>query len=489
MRSVPTEGFSALARRLIGWYVLVAVAAATVLVAAVGIIGLFMYAREINESLALAQRNAGAFAADAARQKLAFGDAALQFERNVRREGIHSFATIPHRQPLPPSPQAQPPPRPNPNEISYVDGVVRHGVGLRNRYEGSRFGFAVATIFGVRPGPPQPFLTGVIAFAPDSFAFQNFVLWLLFAVVAAGTAAGLLAFAVGRFITLQAIRPLIDVTEALQRFAARDFRAQPIAVGGRSDFGVLAHAYNAASAQVEAAFAERDAAEAQMRQFVADAGHELRTPLTIILGYIDLLQRRLAGDDRTRYIFSSVASEGRRMRTLVDNLVLLTKLEGEDLRPAEPFGLRALIDEIVELRRGLDPSVAFGIAANVDATVIGDRAELHEALANIVDNAIKYAPGSPIRIALDAAGANAVQIAIADDGPGIAPEDREAIFERFYRGQKRGDVEGSGLGLAIAKRAVERAGGTLRLDPDTVNGTRFIVLLRADRIAAPAVSA
>ena len=154
------------------------------------------------------------------------------------------------------------------------------------------------------------------------------------------------------------------------------------------------------------------------------------------------------------------------MRTLVDNLVLLAKLEGEDLRPAEPFELGALVDGD---RRGAARTrrrVASRSTRASTATVIGDRAELHEALANIVDNAIKYAPGSPIRIAIDAAGDGGVAVAIADEGPGIAAEDREAIFERFYRGHTRGDVEGSGLGLAIAKRAVERAGGTLRLDPD-----------------------
>ena len=78
-----------------------------------------------------------------------------------------------------------------------------------------------------------------------------------------------------------------------------------------------------------------------------------------------------------------------------------------------------------------------------------------------------------------------VEIAIADEGPGIAPEDREAIFERFYRGASRGEIEGSGLGLAIAKRAIERAGGTLRLDTTVSRGTRFIIALRAERAPIP----
>ena len=78
-----------------------------------------------------------------------------------------------------------------------------------------------------------------------------------------------------------------------------------------------------------------------------------------------------------------------------------------------------------------------------------------------------------------------VEIVVADDGPGIPPEDREAIFERFFRGASRGEVEGSGLGLAIAKRAIERAGGTLRLDASVTKGTRFVIGLRAERTHTP----
>jgi signal transduction histidine kinase len=126
--------------------------------------------------------------------------------------------------------------------------------------------------------------------------------------------------------------------------------------------------------------------------------------------------------------------------------------------------------------------VRIAVDARVDGTVAGDRAEIHEAVANIIDNAIKYAPGSPVRIELDSPRAGAVSIAVSDEGPGISPDDRDAIFERFFRGANRGDVEGSGLGLAIAKRALERAGGTLALDPSVTRGTRFVLTLRAERV-------
>jgi two-component system OmpR family sensor kinase len=422
---------------------------------------------------------------------IAFETAAVDFETQQRREGVIAFAFVPQR------PRAEPPRgaarpgerapyfgRPPTSDLAVVDGVVRHNVSLRGRYDSNRFGYAVAALFGVHPPPPVPFAGGLMSFAADGKLFGKIVLGIVGAVLVTCLAVGVLAAMIGTYITQQAIRPLIDVTEALQRFAARDFRSQPIAVAGRSDFDVLAHAYNAASAQVAGAFAERDAAEAQMRQFVADAGHELRTPLTIVLGYIDLLRKRVGtSDDRSKFIFGSIASEGRRMRTLIDNLVLLAKLEGEDVRPVEPFDVGELLAEIAGVRRGLDPTVRIAIDARVDGTIAADRGEIYEAVANIIDNAIKYAPGSPVRIELDSPRPGTIAIAVSDEGPGIPPDDRSAIFERFFRGANRGEVEGSGLGLAIAKRALERAGGTLVIDPAVARGTRFVLTLRAERVA------
>jgi two-component system OmpR family sensor kinase len=466
---------------------------------AVGALGLTLFAHEVNASMALASVNAKAFAARAGQRYQSFTEAAYEFENREVHEGMHTYAALPRPRPIRPLVEpSEPPPNgatPSPRfgqviDLAVVDGVVRRGPGpIRARYEGSRFGLAIATLFGVRNPQPQAFLSGVISFGPDAGLFQNIALTIVASILLAGVAVGMLAYFIGRFITQQAIQPLIDVTEALQRFAARDFRSQSITLARKSDFDILAHAYNAASEQVAAAFAERDAAEAQMRQFVADAGHELRTPLTIVLGYIDLLRRRVNdADERSKFIFSSIASEGRRMRTLVDNLVLLAKLEGEDTRLFEPFDVGGLLAEIVDVRRDLAPAARFEVETRSAATAIADRGEVHEALANIIDNAVKYAPGSPIRITIAVPHEGIVEILVADDGPGIPPEDREAIFERFFRGAGRGEVEGSGLGLAIAKRAIERAGGTLRLDTSIARGTRFIIALRAERTAAASLS-
>lgn len=470
-----------------------------VLLALAGVLGLALFAREINGTIQLAQLSASSFSARAAARKASFYEAAMEFENRYDREGMHSYASIPRgprlrlprsRPPAPATGGVLPADRrsgPPPIETAVIDGVVRTGPGiLRARFEGSRVGYAIATLFGVRGSLPTPFLNGVVQFGPDPDLFQNIALAILGAVLVASVIVGALAFSIGRYITVQAIQPLVDVTQALQRFAARDFRPQSITTARKSDFDVLAHAYNAAAEQVSAAFAEREAAEAQMRQFVADAGHELRTPLTIVLGYIDLLRRRASpADDRSKFIFSSIASEGRRMRTLVDNLVLLAKLEGDDTRLFEPFDVGELVEEIVGVRRGLAPDVRFDIDTRARATAIADRGEVYEALANIIDNAIKYAPGSPIYIETTAPQEGTVEIAVADQGPGIPAADREAIFERFFRGASRGEVEGSGLGLAIAKRAIERAGGTLRLDTAVASGTRFVITLRAERAVNP----
>jgi signal transduction histidine kinase len=456
-----------------------------VLLTSAGVFGLVLYAHEINDTIGASVLNARAFAERAEARHQSFMAAAVEFETRQAHDGVHSYAAYPRaprRPPLGRPPIERPGPLPPPPDVAIVDGAIhRGGGGLRARFDGSRIGYAVAALFGVRVPPPESFLDGIITFGPDPALFQNIAFVLLGSIVLAALIVGTLAYLIGRFITQQAIQPLVDVTEALQRFAARDFRSQSIALAGKSDFDVLAHAYNAASEQVASAFAEREAAEAQMRQFVADAGHELRTPLTIVLGYIDLLRRRVsATDERSKFIFASIAAEGRRMRTLVDNLVLLARLEGDEARLVEPFDVAQLIAEIVDVRRGLAPDVAFTVDTPLPATAIADRSDLYEALANIIDNAIKYAPGSPIRITSSVPRQGIVEIAVADEGPGIAPEDRESIFERFFRGANRGEVEGSGLGLAIAKRAIERAGGSLRLDTSVARGTRFVIALRAE---------
>jgi signal transduction histidine kinase len=496
--------FTSFARRLTAWYVAAAVALVAIVLGAFSVAALSLYVHLLQANVDAVAHDAQAFALRARSRHQGFVSGAEEFEQRTRAPGVRIVAAGPFGrggppratgafatplmmrpgEPAPPTPPALRfhglPERP-PSIV--VDGNVVHGDPRSVSFAGNRFGFALGTAFGTHL-IRSDFLGGELRLLPDPNAISAVAMWLLSGVIIVAAAAGLLAWFSGRYITTQVLRPLVEVTRALQRFAARDFRPQSIAVAGKSEFDAIALAYNAASAQVAAAFAERRQAETQMRQFVADAGHELRTPLTIVLGYIDLLRRKAdSGDDRSQRIFSSIALEGERMRTLIDNLVLLARMEGDDVRPTEPFALRPLLDDIVDSRRLLMPSLKIELVLSVEATVIGNRDEIHEAVANIIDNAMKYAPGTPIRIVARAADGG-VEIAISDRGPGIHPDDRASIFDRFYRGATRGDIEGSGLGLAIAKRALERAGGTLSLAPVSGAGTTFVLRLRADRTEA-----
>jgi signal transduction histidine kinase len=501
--------FTSFARRLTGWYVAAAVTLVVGVLGAFAVVALVLYVHSIQDTIDANAREAEAFSARAAQRHQSFLSAALEIEKRMARPGVRMVAAgpFPHDGGPAAAPSATSAPlliRPAPATQSenrskatddatkrhsgppipdyvVVNGEVTHGDPRNFRIQGSRIGFALGTALGAH-FQRVDLVDGELRIMPEPDATLQVALWLLAGVFGVGALAGVLSWFLGRFITSQVLRPLVEVTHALRRFATRDFTPQPIAVAGKSEFDAIAVAYNAAASQVAAAFAERQQAESQMRQFVADAGHELRTPLTIVLGYIDLLRRKAdEGDERSRRIFSAISIEGARMRTLIDNLVLLARMEGADVRPAEPFDLCPLLEEIVDARRPLHPSLRFELDCAVDATVIGDQTEILEAIANVVDNAIKYAPGSPIRITTRA-NDGGVDVTIADEGPGIHPDDREGIFDRFYRGVTRGDVEGSGLGLAIAKRAAERAGGTLVLASTSPAGTMFTLGLRADQV-------
>lgn len=477
--------FGTLARRLTAWYVFVAVVLVVLLAGSVVVAGLLLYAKDANEQILALARQVPDIETRAATDNDSWETAQALLLRRLSRPGFTVKA-------VPPPPGARG--RPSDGRFGYFrypaqrpNAVPTSPPAARPEPPpllfANRFGYLAASSLGIRLSR-QPFLSGLAIIFVDVDRVGSIVSISLGIIAATGILAGLVAWAIGRYITSQALRPLYDVTAALVRFAGRDFTAQPIDVAGRGEFDELARAYNAAAAQVEAAFDERAAAEAQMRQFVADAGHELRTPLTIVFGYIDLLRRRAPDDERSRRIFETIGSEGLRMRTLIDNLVLLARLEGDDRRPVEPFALTPLLeDDIVATRAGLAPGVRIALDIGVDATIIGDRGEIYEAIANVVDNAMKYAPGSPIEIGV-ARALGGVEITIHDHGPGIAANDRELIFDRFYRGSLRVDVEGSGLGLAIAKRAIERAGGTLTLAATSEAGTTFRIVLRTDTVVA-----
>jgi two-component system, OmpR family, sensor kinase len=285
---------------------------------------------------------------------------------------------------------------------------------------------------------------------------------------------------IARVLTGQAVRPLDDVTAALQRFASGDLTPQLIAADERHELGALATAYNGAIEQMERAFAARDRANASMRQFIADAGHQLRTPLTVVQGFIAILRRGGFENPRDRdHILDTMNDQSHIMGALIDKLILLERWESpEAAAAASPIDVGTLVADLVAPIADAHPDRQFAISTRAGILAAIDPTELGYVVTNLTDNAVKYGQGE-IAVRVHAEDSSAV-IEVADQGPGIPSTDSSRVFDRFYRGAQR-DVPGSGLGLAIVKRAVERAHGTVRLD-SSPRGSRFIVSL--PRIAA-----
>ena len=221
------------------------------------------------------------------------------------------------------------------------------------------------------------------------------------------------------------------------------------------------------------------------RDFVANVSHELRTPLTAIRGYVEALSDGDAEEDERRRFLEIIARHTQRMERLVKDLLRLARLDaGQETLELIDCDTRSLAETVVA---DLTPAVAergqrieVTIAPGAE-TVRADPAKLHDALRNLVANAISYAPEqSTIRIDAERAGAR-VAISVADEGPGIPDEDLSRVFERFYRVDKSRarDPGGTGLGLAIVRHLVELHGGTVRTENGAEGGARFTITIAA----------
>ena len=341
----------------------------------------------------------------------------------------------------------------------------------------------LATAFGLTPLHANVGSVYIIVKSNDAAlvaTVRAFVVPLLAALlVAIG-----LGVLIARALTRQAVRPLDDVTAALQRFASGDLTPQLIAADSGHELASLATAYNGAIEQMERAFAARDRANASMRQFIADAGHQLRTPLTVVQGFIAILRRGGfdSPPDRDR-ILDTMSDQSRIMGSLIDKLILLERWESPEAEPqSAPIDVGTLVGDLVAPIADANPDRHFAVSTRSGVLAEIDPTELGYIVTNLADNAVKYGLGDVV-VRVDALDRHAV-IEVADHGPGIASADAGRVFDRFYRGAQR-DVAGSGLGLAIVKRAVERARGTLALDTGP-SGSRFTVRLPLAQVSSPA---
>jgi signal transduction histidine kinase len=298
-------------------------------------------------------------------------------------------------------------------------------------------------------------------------------------VISIAIVAILVSWFIGRLFAQQSLRPINDVTSSLRALAVGDYTQRRFVAPGGDEIGDLTIAYNEAAASVASAMDARRRTEERMRQFVADAGHELRTPLTVIGGYIDVLRRGAVTEPTiARQILGTMSIEKEHMRGLIDRLMRLARLDSETPPNSEKISVSELLREQCEAARRLDETRTVDYSVEGIDEIVGDKAELGEALWNLVENALKYAPDAPIHLRASRQNGRAF-ISVRDEGPGMTESERLHAFERFYRGDRRGEIVGSGLGLAIAKRAVERAGGTISLDSAPNRGTTVTIALQA----------
>ncbi|MCX7946210.1 MAG: ATP-binding protein [Hydrogenophilus sp.] len=253
--------------------------------------------------------------------------------------------------------------------------------------------------------------------------------------------------------------------------------------------GERAPAWDSVMAVVEEARAVRLAHE-RLREvdrlkdeFVASVSHELRTPLTAIRTLAELLAADpdMERSDRLRF-YETMVRESERLSRLINQVLDLAKLEagGADWRH-EAVDLRAVTREVIETVTPLAAQQGVVLTLAVPerpAVVWGDRDRLVQVLMNVVGNAVKFAPPSEGRVQVQVERVKeGWQVAVDDNGPGVPPEERERIFERFRQGQRRArGVGGTGLGLAIARRIVELLGGMIRVEDSPLGGARFIVV-------------
>ena len=304
--------------------------------------------------------------------------------------------------------------------------------------------------------------------------FLDEILWVLALGIPAALALSVLG---GWWLAGRTLAPLAQMADRARRISAENL-AERLPPGNPSDeLGRLAAVFNDAFSRLEQSFE-------QLRRFTADASHELRTPLTALRTAGEIALREARSPAQYRETIGSMLEETSRLTRLVDSLLFLARADQHKLMPnLQPADAAELVRAAVETLGVLaeEKGQRIQVDAQQAVPVLADSALLRQALLNLLDNAIKYSPaGSIIRVRAGRHDAEAV-LEVADSGPGIAPEHRPHVFERFYRVDKARtrDIGGAGLGLAITRWIVTAHHGRIELTEAEGGCCRFRITLPA----------
>jgi two-component system OmpR family sensor kinase len=300
----------------------------------------------------------------------------------------------------------------------------------------------------------------------------------------------LLASLIASWTVSRSFRPLARVEKTAAAIAAGDLSRRVEVENPGTEVGRLGSSLNAMLAHIETAFAARTASEGRMRRFAADASHELRTPLVTIRGFSELYRHgALATDQDVATAMGRIESEAKRMGSMVEDLLLLARLDEQRPLQEKPVDLQLIAHDAVVDTQASDRTRVISLTgldggSAAPAAVLGDEAKLRQVVGNLVGNALRYTPeGSPIELAVGVrtteVGQRQSVIEVRDHGPGISEDEASKVFERFYRADtsRTRETGGSGLGLAIVAAIVGSHGGSVRVEATDGGGATLVVAL------------
>jgi two-component system OmpR family sensor kinase len=295
--------------------------------------------------------------------------------------------------------------------------------------------------------------------------------FLRFALLLAGLIVLAVLIATGYWISRLGLRPIAEVTEVAEAIVEGDRTRRVATQRQRTEAGKLARAFNVM-------LDEQQALEARLRQFIADASHELRTPLTVILGITGLWrQGELRGGDQGDEAIHRIGASANQMGGLVEDLLLLARLDEGRPMDREPVDLSAVVRDVVVDVLTTAPTRTIALDVPPSIVVMSDEVSLRQIAVNLISNAVRHTPQGAGVVARVAEEENSVLLEVEDSGPGMTPEEASRAFDRFWQADSSRSSTGAGLGLAIVRSMVDALGGKVTLVSDTALGTRVLVII------------
>jgi signal transduction histidine kinase len=300
-----------------------------------------------------------------------------------------------------------------------------------------------------------------------------------------GVAAGaiVLALLLGFVLSWSVIGPIQNIDTRLAAIASGDFSGH-VEVQNRDELGALGANVNRMNDELRRLYTELEAASQHKSEFLANMSHELRTPLNAIIGFSQVLHDEMVGpvNEKQAEYLDDISSSGSHLLSLINDVLDLSKVEaGQVELEVHPFSLRGALERglVMVRERATDDGVRVAFVADPEVDVVaGDERRIKQVIFNLLSNAVKFTPAGG-KVDVSATRVNGeVRVSVADTGPGIAPEDRDRIFEEFQQSETGvGQREGTGLGLALSKRFVELHGGRIWLESELGRGSTFTFAL------------